>query len=214
MMRRVALIVLAVLGATAAPAGAETKDVSVANFAFAPTTVDIAPGDSVRWTFAGPDLNHSTTSQPGQAESWDSDPGNASPFHPLGDTFTHTFNATGGFAYVCKVHASMRATVRVTAPGQEPPPGADTTAPTAGALRVSVKRRRATFRLDEAARVDGKLRGPRTRRTLTLDAARGTNVLKLPSRLRAGRWSLTITATDAAGNDSTPVAIKFSVPRP
>jgi plastocyanin len=221
-MTRVALIVLLVAGAFAAPARAATKDVSVSGFAFSPATVDIAPGDTVKWTFAGPDTNHSTTSDAGQSESWESDPGIAMPVHTVGDTFSHTFNATGQFGYFCRVHPYMRGTIRVTAAGQPAPgggqpqpqqPTADTTAPVIGMPRVSVRRRRVPFRLDEVARVEGKLRGPKTRRTLTLNGRAGTNVLKLPKRLRAGRYALALIATDAAGNRSAPVKVKFTVKR-
>lgn len=234
------LIALLALATLAAPAPAATRDVSVSSFVFAPATVEIAPGDTVKWTFAGPGTNHSTTSDGGQAESWDSDPMNPSPNHTIGDTFSKTFNATGSFLYGCKVHASMRGTVKVVAPGQAPPPGseqpptgqpppggqppsgappgsqptADTTAPAfRGKPAVSVKRRRVTFDLDEAATVEGALRGPkRSRRTLKLDGQAGTNALKLPKRLLSGRYSLKITATDKAGNASTPVSVKFAVP--
>ena len=216
-MRRAALTVLVVL-VTASPAHAATTDVSVANFAFTPATVQIAPGDTVRWTFAGPDTNHTSTSDSGQAETWESDPGVLSPNHLPGDTFSHTFATAGQYGYFCRVHPYMRGTVRVgatSAPppgGGEQPPPADTTAPRFGTPRVSVRRRRVTFTLDEAAQVTGALRGPRTRRTLNLAGEAGTNVLKLPKRLRAGRYSLKLTATDAAGNVARRAAPKFTVP--
>jgi plastocyanin len=240
-MPRAALIALIALAAVAAPARAATKDVSVSAFAFSPATVDIAPGDTVKWTFAGPDLNHSTTSDAGQAESWESDPGIATPVHAMGDTFSHTFSVTGQFGYLCRVHPSMRGTVRVTAPGQpapggggpqpgggqpqpgggQPQPGggqpqqptADTAAPVFGTPRVSVRRRRVSFKLDEAASVQATLRGGKTRRALTLNGKAGTNVLKLPKRLRGGRYALTLIATDAAGNVSAPRKVKFTVTR-
>jgi plastocyanin len=207
-MRRSAVIALLVLGALAAPSQAATKDVSVANTAFTPATVQIAPGDTVRWTFAGPDLNHSTTSDAGQAEGWESDPGNPSPFHVVGATFSHTFNTAGTYGYFCRVHTFMRGTVRVAAPGSEP---ADTVAPVFASPRVSVRRRRATFKVDEAATVQAKLRGP-TRRTFSFPAEPGTNVLALP-RMAAGRYALTLKASDAAGNAAKPVSLKFAVPK-
>jgi plastocyanin len=217
-MTRPALIVLLAAGAFAAPAHAATKEVSVGGFAFSPVTVEIAPGDTVRWAFVGPDTNHSTTSDAGQAESWESDPGVASPNHPVGDAFSHTFNATGSFGYSCRVHPSMRGTVRVTAPGQPQPPQppqppADAVAPVFASARVAVARRRVSFTLDEAASVAAKLRGRKTKRTLTLAGKAGTNVLKLPKRLSAGRYALTLIATDAAGNASAPLKLKFTVKR-
>src|SRR3954469_17107668 len=155
-MRRAALMGAAVLAVYAAPAHAATTEVTVSNFAFAPASVSITPGDTVTWKFAGPDLNHSTTSNPGQAESCDSDPGNSNPLHVVGDTFSHQFTQAGTFTYVCKVHSFMRARVVVGAAGQ-PAPEADTTAPRLTTLRASAKRRRVTFKLDEAATVAVKL---------------------------------------------------------
>jgi hypothetical protein len=105
----------------------------------------------------------------------------------------------------------MRGTVRVTAAGQPPP--ADTAAPIFSTPRLAVARRRVSFKLDEAASVTGKLRGRKTKRTLTLAGKAGTNVLKLPKSLSAGRYTLTLVATDAAGNASAPFKLTFSVPR-
>jgi hypothetical protein len=82
-----------------------------------------------------------------------------------------------------------------------------------GTLRASVVRRRVTFKLDEAAQVVGKLRGPKTRRTFTLAAKAGTNVLKLPRKLAGGRYRLVLTATDAAGNASLPAVVTLTVPK-
>src|SRR5215212_12201005 len=116
-MRRVWLVA-GVLGlALTAPAHAATKDVAVGDFAFTPATVNIAPGDEVRWTFRGPDLNHSVTSA-----TFDSDPGNSSPLHVVGDKFSHTFPDAGTFSYICKVHSFMTGKVVVGNPQAPPPP--------------------------------------------------------------------------------------------
>jgi plastocyanin len=220
-MRRGALIAAAVLAVYAPSARAATTEVSVANFAFSPSTVNIAPGDTVTWRFAGPDTNHSATSDGGQAETWDSDPNDPTPNHLIGDTFSHTFNAAGSFGYFCKAHPYMRARVVVSAPGVPPPsgggsgtqpPAGDTAAPRLTTLRANAKRRRVTFKLDEAATVAVKLRGP-TRRSSTLSGKAGTNVVKLPSRMRRGRHTVTLTATDAAGNKAPAAKIVVSVKR-
>jgi hypothetical protein len=79
-------------------------------------------------------------------------------------------------------------------------------------LKANARRRRVTFKLDEAARVSAKLRGP-TRRNYTLSGKAGTNVLRLPSRMRAGRHTVTLTATDTAGNKSPAARIAVSVKR-
>src|SRR5919112_4779012 len=125
-MRRPLLVAGLLTLALAAPAHAATTGVDVANFAFKPATVNIAPGDTVTWTFKGPDLNHSVTSS-----AFDSDPGNSMPLHVVGDTFSHTFPDAGTFSYICKVHSFMTGKVVV---GTAPPP--DTTAPVISSLKV------------------------------------------------------------------------------
>src|SRR5919206_306000 len=127
-MRRFVLGTCVTLAALTAPAWGATSDVGVANFQFSPSRVDIQPGDTVTWRFAGPDTDHSVTSDPGQAESFDSDPGNSSPLHRLGDTFSHTFTTPGTYTYFCKVHPFMTGRVVVRAPGT-----ADTTSPQSAA---------------------------------------------------------------------------------
>ena len=81
---RLLLATALALGIGAAPAAA--ADVNIGGFAFSPSSVTIAQGETVTWHFAGPDTNHSVTSDPGQADSWDSDPGRppSSADHPPG----------------------------------------------------------------------------------------------------------------------------------
>ena len=208
-MRRSALIAAAVATMAAFAVPAHAADVTVTNFAFMPSTVSVAAGDTVTWKFVGPDVNHSATSDPGQAESWDSDPGNSSPSHTVGDAFPHTFTQEGTYTYFCKVHLFMRARVVVGAAGR-PPPASDTTAPQLSSLKANAKRRRVTFKLDEPAAVAVKLRGP-TRKDQTLKGKAGTNVLKLPKRMKPGRHTVTLTATDAAGNKSPAARVVVSV---
>jgi plastocyanin len=212
-MKRTALITLLGMGILAAPAGAATVDVKVSGFKFTDAEITIAQGDTVTWTFAGPDTNHSTTTAPGPTSTWDSDPGNPNPNHNAGDKFSVTFSNVGEFSYFCKVHSSMTGKVTVQAAGTPAPIPPDTVAPTFGTVRASLIRRRVTFKLDEPAQVVGKLRGPKTRRTLTLAAKVGTNVLALP-KLASGRYKLVLTATDAAGNASLPAVVTLTVRKP
>jgi plastocyanin len=212
-MTRTALITLLGLGILAAPAGAADHNITVANNAFTPADITINQGDNVNWNWTGPDGNHSTTTDTSQSETWDSDPNNPFPNHPAGFRFSWTFQKVGKFAYFCKVHPStMRGTVDVLPLGQPVPPPADTVAPQFGTPRVSVVRRRVTFKLDEVATVVGRLRG-KTRKTIELDGTTGTNVMKLP-RMKPGRYGLALRATDGAGNKSTTVQVKFTVRRP
>ena len=80
-----------------------------ANQTFAPSSVTIARGTRVTWVWNDP-ATHTTTSNPGQADSWDSGflTGN-------GSQFSHTFNSAGVFSYMCTVHGpAMSGTVTVT----------------------------------------------------------------------------------------------------
>src|SRR5437764_7756186 len=123
-MRGLITLTAIALGVVAAPA--QAADVTIKNFSFMPSSITIAQGDAVKWTWAGPDTNHSVTSTAGQADSFDSDPGKtpSSLDHPPGDTFSHTFNTPGTFTYMCKVHSFMTGKVVVNGPT-----GPDTTPP-------------------------------------------------------------------------------------
>jgi plastocyanin len=221
---RAALIsaTLVALGAAAAPA--QAADVTIKNFAFDPTPITVAPGDTVTWHWAGPDTNHSVTSDANQADSWDSDPLGAplSTDHPPGDTFDHQFNTPGTFTYHCKVHSSMHGKVIVAAPGSGPPP--DTTPPAITALKgkggktckrhakhCKPKPTSVSFRLSEDARVKITARG-KTRATLSGHA--GANTVKISTKkLPPGKYTVAVAATDAAGNASAPAHTKVTVKR-
>src|SRR3954451_3076265 len=173
-MRRLSLgASLAIVAALAVPASAATTGVDVANFAFTPSTVHIAPGDTVAWTFRGPDLNHSVTATDG---SFDSDPGTGSPLHVVGDTFSHTFDSAGTFSYFCKVHSFMKGTVVV---GTGPAPTSDTEAPAVSGLKV--RHRRAKFTLSEKASLKLTLkRSGGGKKSLARTGSAGANSIKLP----------------------------------
>lgn len=64
-------------------------------------------GDTVRWNWINP--HHSSTSDSGQLESWDS-----GVMHSAGATFDHTFTNVGVFTYHCVPHQGiMSGTVTV-----------------------------------------------------------------------------------------------------
>jgi plastocyanin len=212
-MRGTAIISLMTLAVLAEPAGAATSDVAVSGNAFTPAQVNILQGDVVTWTWGGPDTNHSTTTEAEGQTTWDSDARNPNPDHAVGDKFSREFQIPGEFDYFCKVHAFMTGRVIVTARDPAVSVAPDIVAPAFGPLRVDVKRRRVRFNLDEAATMQAALRGP-TRHSLVQAGQVGPNVIVLPKRLRAGRYALTLRATDAAGNESTPAVVKFRVPKP
>jgi plastocyanin len=217
-MRGLITPALIAFGALAAPAHA--ADVTIKNYSFMPSSITITQGDTVKWTWAGPDTNHSVTADSGQAESFDSDP-MGTPLtinHSTGATFSHTFNSAGTFAYHCKVHSYMTGKVTVVLPGS------DTTAPRFSKVSASGGRKcrkgqkhckgRPTtvrFKLSEAATV--KVRVPKHKAAnLTRAAKAGSNTIKLStSKLPPGKWTVNLTATDAAGNTSPVKALTVSV---
>jgi plastocyanin len=83
-----------------------THDVSIQNSQFTPQELDIAVGDTVRWTNFD-SFAHTATSLAGATETFDS--GNL----PNGATFSFTFTAAGDNPYFCKIHPTMRGTITV-----------------------------------------------------------------------------------------------------
>ena len=210
---------LLALGAAAAPAFA--ADVTIKNFAFSPTPVTITQGDTVTWTWAGPDTNHSVTSDPNQADSWDSDPGRtpSAADHIPGSTFAHTFNTSGTFTYLCKVHSFMTGKVIVKAPGapDTTPPALSKVSATGGRKckkgQKKCKGRPTTlrFNLSEAATV--KVKAPKHPAANTTRAGHaGSNAIKFStSKLPPGKWTLKVTATDSVGNTSPVKPVTVTV---
>lgn len=196
--------------------------VSIGNFRYQPQRIEIVTGDTVLWFWDGPDRNHSVTASAGQAEQFDSDPG-GNPNHRRNEAFAHRFTQPGTFTYYCRVHSFMRGTVVVT--GE--PVADDVIPPAISALRARParlcarrsKRCRATatvigFRLDEAARVAGRVIGRRNKtvRRFSVAGREGANRVKLRARgLRPGLYRVVLVATDAAGNRSIEKTVRIRV---
>lgn len=70
---------------------------------FEPGDVEVAAGETVRWTHTG-DIGHTVTFEGGP------DSGQLA----SGDEFEHTFDEAGTFDYACSIHPSMTGTVTVT----------------------------------------------------------------------------------------------------
>jgi plastocyanin len=168
--------VVLLAAAAAAPASAAEVEVGVVDYDFAPATRTIAVGDTVIWRFSG-SLQHTATSNRGQAERWNS--GSRS-----SGTFRKTFSRPGRFQYVCTPHASfMRGTIQV---------GTDRVRDTVDAFqtRRSGSSVRVSFELNEPATVTFGLRGAE-RRTVR----RG--------RLGSGRHSFRVRNLDAGSYRAT-----------
>jgi plastocyanin len=187
--------------ALAAPASAGESGVTIGDDFFKETTVQIQPGDSVKWSWTGSDT-HTVTANAGQTEKF------ASKEQSSG-SFSHTFAKAGRFSYHCEIHPTqMRAVVEV---GSAPFP--DTTLPKVSRAVGKPGRGQAVvrFRLSEKAKVKLTLRGP-TRRKVTKSLGKGSRKLRL-RRLKAGSYRATLVATDAAGNKGRAAKASFRVSR-
>ncbi|HYM84877.1 MAG TPA: cupredoxin family copper-binding protein [Candidatus Dormibacteraeota bacterium] len=85
-----------------ASAGANATAVTIQGFAFGPSTLDVAVGSTVTWTNKD-STTHTVTANDGSFDSQ----------VPSGQTFSQTFSKAGTFAYHCKIHPTMTATITV-----------------------------------------------------------------------------------------------------
>jgi|GEM_PF-81955 plastocyanin len=90
---------------------------------FDPPTVEIAPGDTLRWEWDSDDHNVRVDDQPREAE-WRGTAGDETDTYDAGHTYERTFDVEGRYYYRCEEHVGegMRGEVRVdpdvTAPCQ------------------------------------------------------------------------------------------------
>jgi len=84
--------------------GAKTYTIDISGFAFSSSSLNINKGDTVIWTNKD-SVPHTVTSDAGAELSSDK--------LSNGQTYSHTFNSAGTFAYHCSVHTSMKAEVVV-----------------------------------------------------------------------------------------------------
>lgn len=119
---------------------AQDTTVAVGDSSFNPDTVTIAPGGTVTWEVSS-SLPHTITAEDGSFDESVSD----------GDTFEHTFDEAGTYAYYCEIHGGpdgvgMAGTVVVEAaqegePTEAPTPTEtdteDAAPPTTGSITVS-----------------------------------------------------------------------------
>ncbi len=224
----------AALAVVAAPSlghpGHGPTEVQVGDDFLRPVDTRVAVGDTVVWKWLGPRGNHSVTAEPGQAESFDSDPGKAPAAiaHPAGFTFTHLFTKTGRFTYRCRVHAGMRGQVTVIAlpPRDEKRPAISKVSvrPTrvcpTSSPRCRPTRAYVHLSLSEPATVVGRMdraAGGRWKlvRTFDFDARKGRVRHRLHVRgFEPGPYRLRLVAYDYANNRSPSKRVRFRVGRP
>jgi plastocyanin len=210
--RHVAVAALAAGSLNLLAATAHAADVTIANKAFGPADVTIAPGGSVTWNWGDGTHNVHVVQGPAQFDSG---------FKSAGGTFTKQLTAAGIYTYQCDAHPSMRGKVTVgsagaatPATGTAPAPGLDLAPPRLAGVRVSTL---AVLRLtaSTAGRVELRIRrGARTVKRSTAKVAAGANRIPLAVRaLKLGRYSVTVTAIDASGRRSAPVRRQLIVTR-
>jgi plastocyanin len=177
----------------AAPAGAAFDwRTQVVDFEFQPAERKINVGDTVTWDFT---VNgHTTASLGGQPDSWkSSDTGT----NTAGTSFTHQFDTPGRYQYVCLQHRSfMKGTIEV---------GTDTVINSISKFRSkrtghSVK---LSFRLNEAATITYRLKGPSKRTVKKGRLAAGAHSFTL-KRLKKGSYDGVLTVVDDFDKKITP----------
>lgn len=89
-------------GSTQSPAA--PNSVNIQDFAFAPSTMTVKVGTAVTWVNLD-SAPHTVVSDSGSEIS--------SGTLSKGQTYSHTFNTPGTYAYHCGVHTSMKGTVVV-----------------------------------------------------------------------------------------------------
>ena len=85
------------------PTAEEGCEVEIENFAFVPAAIQIAVGDTVTWE------NYDTAPHTVTGDNGEFDSGNLN----TDQTFSHTFDAAGTFAYHCNIHPNMTGSVVV-----------------------------------------------------------------------------------------------------
>lgn len=106
-------LVIGLWAVTAAPARAATHSVAIADFAFAPTTLTIAVGDTVTWTNEDA-IEHTATSTNGAFDSG---------LLAQGESFSFTFTTAGTYDYLCTPHPTMTGRIVVVAAAATAAPG-------------------------------------------------------------------------------------------
>jgi plastocyanin len=86
---------------------AASGSVTISDFEFSPTTVNVNVGDSVTWRNQGPTV-HTATADDGSFDS-----GNLN----KGQSYSHKFTKAGTISYLCKPHPFMKAKVVVAGAG-------------------------------------------------------------------------------------------------
>lgn len=192
--------------------------VDVANFKYAPQTVNVVEGDYVFWAWSAADTNHSVTADGGQSMAFDSDPGKSSSQvqHKTGDGFSALFKKAGTYTYHCKVHSFMTGKVVVAAlPDSSKPTPATKPSLTKVSVAAHGKRLTVRYHVNEAVSMRAIVRRPSGKSVKEFDfpGPPGSNkrVLKL-TKLHSGHYVLALVAIDSSsGLSSRTVKRSFTL---
>jgi len=111
-------LLLSLAALLARPAQAAEHNVVIQGFEYRPSTVEIAPGDTVAWTNLDATV-HTVTAEDGSFDSGRLD---------QGQRYAVVFNRPGTYTYFCELHDFHRGSVIVRG-AAPPPPSSTTTAP-------------------------------------------------------------------------------------
>jgi plastocyanin len=167
-LRRLALVVLPALAATLLPGAAEAAapqaQVMIQLTSFAPSQIDVLPGETVTWMNMS-ERNHTVTADDGSFDSG---------VLVDGDSYSRRFTAPGAYPYHCAIHPFMTGEVEVRRVILDPLP------------TVVLKGQRVTV---SGRSADGP--APVTVQRVTAD---GDETLATATPAADGTWSATITA--------------------
>lgn len=211
-MRRVLLLVLAVVAFTAAPSGAAEQNVTIGDtcgpgpffFCYSPQTLSVGAGDRVTWTNrsitpVGHTITRCTPSVCGGVgggtgtDKWP----DSGTIHD-GQAYSHTFTGAGTYVYYCTIHgyAQMHGTITVRGSSTPPPPSS----PVVSELKLKKAGHHleaVSFTLSVPALVKVVVRrAGKTYRSKTITGDAGRNSTQFATGgLKKGRYTITVTPT-------------------
>jgi plastocyanin len=211
-MRRLLLLVLALVAFTAVPSSAAQQNVTIGDgcgpgpflFCYSPQTVSASSGDRVTWTNnsitpVGHTITRCTPSAcggVGGGTGTDTWPDSGTIHH--GQTYSHTFTGAGTYVYYCTIHgyAQMHGTITVGGSSTPPPPSS----PFVSKLKLKKAghhREAVSFTLSVPAAVKIVVRrAGKTYRAKTISGDAGRNSTQFGiGRLKKGRYTITVTPT-------------------
>ena len=100
------LLIAASFGLASAAQAAPAVSVEITKFAFVPKEISVTPGTRITWSNSD-EIPHTVTATDKSFDSKAMD---------TGDSYAHTFDQPGDYAYFCSVHPFMTGIVHVRSP--------------------------------------------------------------------------------------------------